>query len=235
MRPTKIDRELAAAEHAHSDDPLRAELLRRARRFKSSWIELAEVLTEARRSNAWRAWGFDSFHAYAKTELHLREETVDKLTGSFHFLKQRAPEVIARARGEDHHGGDHDGDGSGDHAGATARIPTYQAIDFLRRAEERASERDADVSEETVAALRKRVLDDGAGLSAITREYGDAVFPIDEATRRRRDAAGILNVANRLKSLLAESDGVPKRLAGEVHATLDRLIEVVRERAEKAA
>jgi len=223
MRPTKIDRELAASEEAHGDDPFRAEALRRARRFKSSWIELGEILTEARRTSVWRGWGFESFHAYAKGELHLREETVDKLTGSFHFLKQRAPEVIARSRGE------------GEGGGAGARIPTYQAIDFLRRAEERAAEDGAGVTEETVSELRRRVLEEGAGASAIAREYGDAVFPIDEATRKRRDAAGIVNVASRLKALLAESDAVPKRLAGEVQGALERLLEVVRERAERAA
>ena len=40
MARTKIDAELAAAAEAHGDDPERAELLQRARRFKSSWIEL---------------------------------------------------------------------------------------------------------------------------------------------------------------------------------------------------
>ena len=91
-------------------------MLARARRFKNSWIELAEALTETRKNGAWKRWGYESFEDYAKKELHLRQETVDKLTGSFVFLQKRAPEVLRRD-------------------GLTASIPSYQSVDFLRRAE----------------------------------------------------------------------------------------------------
>ncbi len=46
---TKTEAALEHAEQAHADDPERAELLRRARRFKTSWIELAEALTACRK------------------------------------------------------------------------------------------------------------------------------------------------------------------------------------------
>ena len=88
---TKTDAALADAESAHQNDPERAEVLARARRFKASWIELAESLSDVRRSGRWRDWGYDSFEAYAKGELHIRQETADKLTGSYGFLKRRAP------------------------------------------------------------------------------------------------------------------------------------------------
>src|SRR5258708_17591555 len=116
MHRTKTETALAEAEVAHADDPERAELLRRARRFKASWIELAEALTLAKRGGRWRQWGYDSFEAYAKSELRLRQETVDKLTGSYSFLKRRAPSVLARDA-------------------LRQPIPSYEAVDFLRRAE----------------------------------------------------------------------------------------------------
>ena len=59
MHRTKTDAELAAAEAQHSDDPERAIVLRRARSFKSSWIELAESLSEVRRHGQWKSWGHD--------------------------------------------------------------------------------------------------------------------------------------------------------------------------------
>src|SRR5258708_4294063 len=96
MPRTKVDAALAAAEEAHADDPERAELLRRTRRFKASWIELAEALSQARRGSEFRRWGYASFDDYTKQELHLRPETVEKLVGSFLFLKKRAPEVLSR-------------------------------------------------------------------------------------------------------------------------------------------
>jgi hypothetical protein len=210
MHRTKTDAALADAEAEHADDPERAELLRRARRFKSSWIELAEALTSAKRHALWRSWGYDSFEAYAKAELHLRQETVDKLTGSYTFLQRKAPAVLQRD-------------------GLRERVPSYQAVDFLRRAEER-----EEAPREVLNELRTRVLEEAAPAATVTRAYGDVVFPIDEAAKRARDAAGVKNVAKRLRELLGETRAVPRKLAGEVSAALDRLLESIEDKEAAA-
>ena len=147
MYRTKTEAALAEAEMAHADDPERAELLRRARRFKASWIELAEALTRAQRAKRWKEWGHESFEAYAKSELRLRHETVDKLTGSYSFLKRRAPAVLARDALEE-------------------PIPSYQAVDFLRRAEA-----SAEAPRGTLEAIRRRVLDDAVGSPGTELEF----------------------------------------------------------------
>jgi hypothetical protein len=201
---TKTEAALAEAELAHADDPERAEVLRRTRLFKSSWIELAETLTNVRRGARWKDWGYASFDEYAKRELYLRQETVDKLTGSFTFLQRRAPEVLARD-------------------GVRALIPSYQAVDFLRRAEEQ-----DDAPRETVAELRARVLDEAAPLATVARRYKDQIFPIDERERRSRDVAAIKNVATRLRELHDSTHAVPRRLATDVAEALDRLLYAVR-------
>jgi hypothetical protein len=210
MHRTKTEAALADAERAHLDDPERAELLARARRFKASWIELAEALSGVKRSGRWRDWGYDSFEAYAKGELRIRQETAEKLTGSYSFLKRRAPTVLERDALHE-------------------PIPSYQAVDFLRRAE--ASE---DAPKGTVEEIRRRVLDDAAPVATIARAYGDVVFPLDPAERKARDASGLKNVARRLRELLAETRAVPRKLAGEVDGALGRLLEEL-ERAEEAA
>jgi hypothetical protein len=211
MHRTKTEAALADAESAHADDPERAELLRRARRFKASWIELAEALTSARRSGRWKGWGYDSFEAYARGELYLKPETVEKLTGSYTFLQRRAPAVLARD-------------------GVRESLPSYQAVDFLRRAE--ASEA---APREALGELRRRVLEEGASASAVAREYRDTVFPIDDATKRTRDLAAVKNVARRLRELLDETRIVPRKLAGELGASLDRLLETLERDEERAA
>ena len=109
MRQTKVDQALAAAEEMFEGDPQRAEVIARARRFKASWVELAEALSEVRQSGRYRDWGYETFEAYALKELHLKQETVDKLTGSYAFLRKRAPEVLSRD-------------------GVNQPIPTYHAI-----------------------------------------------------------------------------------------------------------
>jgi hypothetical protein len=210
MHRTKTDEAMADAERAHTDDPERVELLARARRFKASWLDLAESLSAVKRSGRWRDWGYDSFEAYAKGELRIRQETADKLTGSYSFLKKRAPAVLTRDALHE-------------------PIPSYQAVDFLRRAE--ASE---DAPKGTVEEIRRRVLDDGAPAATIARTYGDVVFPLDEGRRKARDVSGIKNVARRLKELLSETKAVPRKLAGEVDGALEKLLDAI-ETAEEAA
>jgi hypothetical protein len=208
-RTTKVEAALAAAEEEHANDPERAEVLRRARTFKSSWLELAEALMDVRRSKRWEQWGYDTFEAYAKNELHLRMETVDKLTGSFAFLQKRAPEVLERD-------------------GVRAQIPTYQAVDFLRRAE--AAE---DAPEEAVSEVRRRVLEEVAPLPSVAKEFKEVVLPTPPEERKKRDVAGLKNVAGRLRELLRETDVVPRRVAGEVAAALEQLLATLSDLSEK--
>src|SRR5437660_380055 len=94
---THTDERLAAAEAAHAaHDPERADMIARVRRFKASWYELGSALTELRRTDRWKQWGFDGFDDYCRRELHLKRETADKLTGSYAFLRRAAPEVLER-------------------------------------------------------------------------------------------------------------------------------------------
>jgi hypothetical protein len=211
MHRTKTEATLAEAEQAHADDPERADVLRRARSFKTSWIELGEALTRVKRSGRWKQWGYESFEGYGAGELFLKPQTLDKLTGSFTFLQRRAPSVLSRD-------------------GVREPIPSYQAVDFLRRAE--ASE---DAPRDAVAEVRRRVIEDAAPASAVTRAYRDVVFPIDEAARRKRDTAGVRAVAKRLRELLAETRAVPNKVASEVTGALDRLLAAIGEGDEAAA
>jgi histidine ammonia-lyase len=108
-------------------------------------------------------------------------------------------------------------------------MPSYQAVDFLRRAEE-----SRDAPREAVEEIRRRVLDEGEPARRITRQYSDVVFPIDEDTLAARDAAGVKNVARRLRELLGETKAVPRGLASEASAVLDRVLDAIEEREEAA-
>ncbi len=201
MDRTKTDRTMEQNEREHAtSDPERAETISCARRFKSSWIELANALTRVRRGATWKRWGYDSFEQYAKTELHLRQETVDKLTGSFLFLQKHAPSVLERDP-------------------VTSSIPSYQAVDFIRRA----GETDA-APRDTVDEIRRLVLDEGAPLASVARQYKDVIFPISDADRKARDAATLKAAATRLRDLLPETKAVPKKLANDLAASVERLL-----------
>ena len=210
MEQTNVDRALAALEEQHADDPERATVLRRTRAFKRSWLELGEALSEVRRNKSWEKWGYETFEAYAKAELKLRMDTVEKLTGSFMFLHKSAPEVLRRDPCENF-------------------VPSYQAIDFLRRAEER---NEQSVSEAATTPSPTRRWSRSARRSstraspwrpslASTRTRSS---PSARPTRRRKDKKDIKSAATKLKELLAETNAVPRRLASTVGEALDELL-----------
>lgn len=199
MPRTKSEAALEAAERTHEGDPERADALARARRFKASWVELAETLTAVRKSARFKRWGYGSFEEYAQKELLIKRDTADKLTASFAFLQQRAPEVLRRD-------------------GVHEAIPSFQAVDFLRRAEE------SEAAPETLEEIRRRVIDEVAPATSVTRQYREVVFPLGEEKREGREAAALRQAARRLRELLEEASGVPKGLAKEVAATLDELL-----------
>ena len=210
MDQTNVDRALAALEEQHADDPERVELLRRTRRFKSSWLQLGEALSEVKRSKTWERWGYESMEAYAKAELKLRMDTVEKLTGSYMFLHKSAPEVLRRDPLASH-------------------LPSYQAIDFLRRAEERNEQSvreggDHTVSEETMGEVRKKVLDEGLPMATVARLYKDSLFPVSESEKKTKEKKDIKAAAAKLKELLAETQAVPRHLASTVGDALDELL-----------
>ena len=203
-----MDEALERANEEHADDPERADMLRRVRAFKSSWLELGQSLAQVRKEQSWERWGYDSFEDYVARELHLKRETAEKLTASFGFLRQHAPEVLERD-------------------GVSAPIPTYQAVDFLSKAYE------AECPKEIRAQIRHAVLDEGATAGQVQRRYKDVLFPVDDGERRGRTRAQLLATARRLAQLLAEPHGLPKRLAEDVEEQIGRL--VLELQAEKSA
>jgi hypothetical protein len=196
------DERLAAAEAAHESDPERADMIARVRRFKASWYELGSALTELRHTERYKEWSFKDFEDYCRRELHLKRETADKLTGSYAFLRRAAPEVLQRD-------------------GRQAPIPSYQAVDFWRRAEE-----ESEAPPETLSEIRRAVLDEGTDLPKLSRIYRQVVFPVDaedQAEKRRQSLKQTVNKLVELMALAREDKLVPPQLCAEVEEPLQRL------------
>lgn len=203
MQQTNVDRALAALEQQHAEDPERATMLRLTRRFKASWLELGEALTEVKRSKAWERWGYDSFDTYAKNELKLRSDTVEKLTAGYMFLHKSAPEVLKRDPLE--------------------ALPTMKAIDYLRRVEEKAAE-DESISQETLVDVRKQILEENVPVGKVARLYNDTLFPVSDHDKRESAKKALKQTATKLRDLLADTNAVPSRLASTVGEALDELL-----------
>ncbi len=204
---TQTDADLAAKIHAFAGDPERVGVLDCARRFKASWIELAQSLSRVLKADSFRKWGYGSFEEYCKKELHLRSDTALKLTGSYQFLHRQAPQVLERD-------------------GVEHQMPDWRAVDFWQRASEQ-----PDAPREAVAQIRKAVIEENASAGQLSRRFKDDVFPEAPEAQREKAQADLLRTARRLAELLAETDLVPKRLAADVEEQIGRLIEKLEQRA----
>lgn len=196
---TKVEQELEEAQARHDDDPERANLLRVARQFKASWIELAESLTETRKNGTWKKWGFASFDEYAKKELHLRQETVDKLTGSFSFLKARAPQVLQRDALEE-------------------SIPSYQAVDYLRKAH---TQSEVMEKPEVFSKLYTQIVDDGVPLAKAKKEFEPTLFPKTRDEQKARDETALRGMASRMLDLVRGTKALTADTRRELEHALD--------------
>jgi len=211
---TKLDAALAAAEHRFAGDAERSELIARTRRFKASWIELAESLSACQRNQRYTAWGYASFEEYYRKELHLKTSTVNKLVGSYAFLRKSAPEVFERD-------------------GVTQEYPSIQSIEFLRKAEERAEE--GAVTPDLLSEVRRAVLDENLSLGKVARQFKETLFPSDIELQKQKRRKEALKIAQKLIGLLDElRDSVPEELLSAVESAIERLLTAVPEESEPA-
>jgi hypothetical protein len=214
MEQTNVDRSLEALEEQHADDPERATMVRLSRRFKTTWIELGEALTRVKKDGSWKRWGHESFEVYAKNELKLRGDTVEKLTGSFMFLHKRAPEILKRDPIE-------------------TTLPSMMAVDYLRRVEAKA-EADTSIPKEAVEEVRHKILDEGQPMAKVARLYKDTLFPTTEHQKKESARKDIKKVATKLRDLLSETDAIPKRVSGAIEGALDELLSELNGEAKAA-
>lgn len=204
---TKVDAALAAAEKRHAKNHERAELIARARRFKASWIELAEALASCQKRQLYTEWGFVSFEEYYRKELHLKTATVNKLVGSYAFLRRAAPEVLERD-------------------GLSQPIPSIQSIEFLRRAEEAVESGQAPT--DLLSEVRRAVLDDSLTLGKLNKQFKETLFPSDadvEQKKRRKEARRLVQKLVDMLDLLRDS--LPDSVIAQTEQALRELADML--------
>jgi hypothetical protein len=203
---TKTAEKLAARADDLPEGSLRRRVVDGARRFKSVWVELGRLLTDVKRKEHWREWGYPSFEKYCSKELFLRAGTAEKLTASYGFLERHEPE-LASHRGE-------------------TRAPPFEVVEVLSRAEATGRLSDSGWRE-----LRDEVIDRPTTPAAmnrrLTEKFGPAPAPKPPPTAERLERIAAL--ARRLAEVCREDAALPRSvaerasaLAGEIEGLLRR-------------
>lgn len=202
--------DLAEALEAEGADELRVHVVRRAREFKRSWVNMAEALVEVRNRESYLDWGYEDFYSYCSLELQLKQATADKLTGSYVALQRHAPAVLKRD-------------------GLNERIPTCDAVDYFAKALRKDAKHDADderaVDSGVVDELRQAVFEEGAPVTELRKRFNPVLNPKPEGAEQMDAIRRATATARRLERMLEEIDGLRRPT---VRATLDSL-ETLRE------
>ena len=209
--------DLAEALEAEGADELRVHVVRRARDFKRSWVNMAEALVEVRNRESYLDWGYEDFYSYCSLELQLKQATADKLTGSYVALKRHAPSVLKRD-------------------GLNERIPTCDAVDYFAKALQKNPSNDADeraVAQDVVDELREAVFEEGAPVTELRKRFNPVFNPKPEGAEQidaiRRAAAA----ARRLERMIEEIDGLRRPMVRTTLETLEALREDLTELLER--
>ncbi len=210
----KIEELLARLEDSGAE-PERLDALRATRQFKRSWVELAEILVQVRRSGSYKNWGHDDFHKYCADELHLRRATVDKLTVSFSTLQRLAPQVLKWD-------------------GVERQVPSYQAVDYFAKAVDapvRAANDGAKAGREELKELRHAVFDEGQSVAELRRRFD----PIFHPKPKGADKLAILDKADALARKLVELLPDVPGLSDKNVTTVEKAVSSLRGELEELA
>ena len=197
-------------------DELRLYAATSAYKFKHSWIEMADALSQIQAGEAHKHWGYDSFLAYCEGELGLKRALVDKLTVSFNTMQQYAPE---RLSGEE-----------------DAPIPSYQALDYYARAMnaprfDGSDPKDAPsepLSPELSGQLHAAVFDECCTQAQLRQRFEPLLRPKSPAQEQHEAVKRLLNTAKKLGEQLEEVgplDGDLLRDAADILARLQTALE----------
>ena len=115
-----IEDKMAALE----EGSLRYHVLESAKNFKSSWIELGRSLYSVYKDKLYKEWGYSTFDAYTLKEIGIKKPTAMKLLRSYYFLEKEEPAYLKKDYTE---------------TADTAKLPSYEAIDLLRKAKDKKS------------------------------------------------------------------------------------------------
>ncbi|MDD5568075.1 MAG: hypothetical protein PHY88_02595 [Candidatus Omnitrophica bacterium] len=194
---------------------LRYHVLESAKNFKTSWIELGRSLYSVWKDKMYKEWGFGTFDVYTAREIGIKKPTAMKLLRSYYFLEKEEPAYLKSDYAKE---------------ADTAKLPSYEAVDLLRKAKDKKT-----LDQEDYSKLKKDILDGGKDVQALKRDLTSLIrqreeLDPDEAYKNRRIST-LKRFIGSLKSLRQEAE-ISKLLPVQLIKEVQELIKKIEEEIE---
>jgi hypothetical protein len=206
-------------------DPARIDIVRRAERFKRSWVELAEGLYQLRKKRTYEQWGYSELHEYCMKELHIKASTIDKLMISYGTLREHAPEVLRRD-------------------GVARDIPSLEAVDYFSRAVPPTAAEDdepptgmrrrLDAPPSVIDELRSAVFDEAQSVGELRKRFDPILRPKPEGADEAEALRKLKSLAEKLGAGVQTTPGLSEKRVGRVLAMVEALVRDLDELIEEA-
>jgi hypothetical protein len=204
-------------------EPARVDIVRRAERFKRSWVELAEGLWSLRKQRRYEDWGYAELHEYCQKELHIKPVTVDKLMLSYGTLRSHAPDVLKRD-------------------GVSREIPSLEAVDYFSRVLPPAAadgeaiapgRRRLDAPAEVLDELRSAVFDQAQSVGELRKRFDPLLRPKSARDEEADAPRKAKTLAERLAETVQATAGLSEKRVARVVAMVEALVRDLDELIEK--
>lgn len=125
-------------------------VLKCAKDFKTSWVELGRALYSVWRDKLYKEWGYNTFEAYIAKEIGIRKQTAMKLLRSYWFLEKEEPQYLKNEYVE---------------SAEASKLPNYESVYVLRQAKSK-----SELDENDYASLKKEVFEKGRDARDIKKD-----------------------------------------------------------------
>lgn len=191
-----------------NSDLTREKVLAVAQDFKSSWRDLAEVLNSVNNTQAFKAWGFESFEDYTTKEIKIRKNTALKLIQSYRFLRTEEPRYFKPVE---------DGE-------PKEELPPLEAVETLRKAK-------TNLDEPQYKKIKNYILKEERDLPEVKKDLTAMIKERrrnndGEAERVKKDTAAVKRFVGVLSAFKKEAQ-LTHILPGTIIEDIDGLIAAI--------
>ena len=209
-RKTKAIKNIEQKMEETTPDSLRYRVLNSAKDFKTSWIELGQILHTVWKNKLYKDWGYSEFDTFTIKEIGIQKQTAFKLLRSYSFLENSEPRYLKKDYVE---GAD------------AAQVPTYEAVNVLRRASN-----NKNIDERDYSKIKKYVLEDGKDARAVQKDLTNIIksnqeLDPEEAYQKKKTARlrRLLSLLRSIKAEIQSSNDLPAKISDQA----DKLIEMI--------
>lgn len=170
------------------EDSIRYKILKSAKDFKTSWVDLGQALYSVWRDKSYKEWGYLTFDAYTSKEIGIKKPTAMKLLKSYFFLEKEEPLYLQKNFAE---------------SSDPSKLPTYESVNLLRLAKNKNT-----LDKDDYAGLKESILEMGKDAREVKKDLTTLMRQREELepeeARRKRKIAVIKRLLTALKTLKAD-------------------------------